>query len=109
RPRLRTAEPTVERNELLEGAALVELRVVEASHHDVGDVREAVRPPEVIRGTGRERRERIVALHPVVCEVARAGPAQGDRPVLRGPDEQPPDVRVLPECGDECGVALVDL
>src|SRR5262245_16153092 len=43
-PRLRAAQTAVEGDELLEGAALVELRVVEAADHDVGHVREAVGP-----------------------------------------------------------------
>ena len=53
---LRTAEPAVERDQLLERAALLELGVVEAAHHDVGHVLEAVAPAQVIGGARGERR-----------------------------------------------------
>ena len=49
RPCLRAAEPAVEGDQLLEGAPLVELGVVEAPHHDVRHVLEAVRAQEVLR------------------------------------------------------------
>ena len=49
RSRLEPADAAVERDQLLEGAALVEIRVVEAPDHDVGDVREAVRPEQMLR------------------------------------------------------------
>ena len=49
RPRLGAAEAAVERDQLLERAALVELRVVEAADHDVGHVREAVGAQQVLR------------------------------------------------------------
>ena len=49
RARLRPAEAAVEGDQLLEGAALVELGVVEAADHDVGDVREAVGAQQVAR------------------------------------------------------------
>ncbi len=52
----------MERDQLLERAALLEIRVVEAPDHDVGDVLEAVGAQEVLRGGRRERRERVVAL-----------------------------------------------
>jgi hypothetical protein len=42
RSRLRPSHPAVERDQLLEGAALFEIRVVEAADHDVGHVRESV-------------------------------------------------------------------
>ncbi len=42
RSRLRAADAAVERDQLFEGAALVEIRVVEAADHDVPDVFEAV-------------------------------------------------------------------
>ena len=48
----RLAHPAVERDQLLERAALVKLGVVEAVDHDVGDVGEAVRAPEM---AGRRR------------------------------------------------------
>jgi hypothetical protein len=48
RARLETANPAVEADELLEGSALFELGVVEATHHDVGDVLEAVGAQQVL-------------------------------------------------------------
>jgi hypothetical protein len=42
----------VERDQLLERAALVERRVVEAADRDVGHVREAVAAPQVLGGGG---------------------------------------------------------
>ena len=56
RPRLGPAQSAVERDQLLERAALLELGVVEAVDHDVGDVLEAVGAQQVRRrrwpGTG---------------------------------------------------------
>ena len=49
RARLRAAEAAVERDQLLEGAALVQHRVVERADHDVRDVREAVGAQQVPR------------------------------------------------------------
>src|SRR5829696_7733299 len=43
RPRLKAAQPTVERDQLLEGTGVVELGVVEAADHDVGDMGKAIR------------------------------------------------------------------
>jgi hypothetical protein len=60
RPRLRSAEATVKRDQLLERAPLLELGVVEAVDHDVGDVLEAVGTQQMRPGVGRERRERIL-------------------------------------------------
>ena len=62
RPGLRSAQPAVERDQLLERAPLFELGVVEAVDHDVGDMLESVGPAKVRGGVGRERRQRIVAL-----------------------------------------------
>src|SRR5215211_5036968 len=69
RSRLRTAHSAVEGDQLLERAALVEVGVVEAPGHDVGDMRKAVRAEEVARRVGRERCEWILALDPAVFEV----------------------------------------
>src|ERR1700733_12289354 len=46
---LRSAQSAVERDQLLERAALLELRVVEAVDHDVGHVFESIRPQQVGR------------------------------------------------------------
>jgi len=81
RLRLRPSEPAVEGDELLEGAALVELRVVEAPDHDVGDVLEAVCAEEMVRGVRRERGERILADDTPVGQVAGALRAQRNRAV----------------------------
>ena len=62
RARLEAADAAVEADQLLEGAALLEMGVVEAADHDVGDVLEAVGAQEVLGRGGRERRERVVAL-----------------------------------------------
>jgi hypothetical protein len=79
RLRLRSREPAVERDQLLERAPLLELGIVEAADHDVGDVSEGVRPTEVGGRVRRERRERVLALHPVVVEVSRPVGAEDDR------------------------------
>ena len=52
RPGLSAADPPVERDQLLEGASLVELGVVEAADHDVGDVFEAVGAQQVCGAFG---------------------------------------------------------
>ena len=49
RPRLEAADAAVEGDQLLEGAALVEVGVVEAADHDVADVLEAVGAQQVLR------------------------------------------------------------
>ena len=67
--------------------------------------REAVGPAKMLCGGRGEVRERIVALDAVVREVADAAAAECDRPVLRRAYEQPADVRMLAERGDERGVA----
>jgi hypothetical protein len=54
RTRLQPADAAVEGDQLLEGAALVELGVVEAADHDVGDVLEAVGAQQVLGRGGRE-------------------------------------------------------
>ena len=51
----RPADAAVEGDQLLEGAALVELGVVEAADHDVGDVLEAVGAQQVLWRVRRER------------------------------------------------------
>src|SRR5437763_86624 len=68
RPRLRSAESAVERDQLLERAAFVKCGVVEAVHEQVGSVRESVGAKKVTRGVGREARERILALDRVIDE-----------------------------------------
>ena len=105
--RLRAAEPAVEGDQLLERAALVEHRVVEAADHHVGDVAEAVGALEVLRGRGGERRERVRALDPVLVEVAGAGAAEHDGAVLRGADEHPADVRMVAQRRQELEVRSV--
>ena len=82
RPRLEAAEAAVEGDQLLERAALVELGVVEAADHDVGDVLEAVGAQQVSRRGGRERSERVLALDPAVGEVVGTARAERDGPVL---------------------------
>ena len=103
------AEAAVEADQLLERAALVELGVVEAAHHDVADVLEAVGAQEVLGRGGRERGERVLALDAAVREVVGAAGAEGDRPVLGRVNQQPADVRVLAERGQEPRVPLLDL
>src|SRR3954470_4832766 len=70
--RLRAAEPAVEADQLLERAALVERRVIEAADHDVRDVLEAVRAQQVADGGRGEVRERVLALHARSLEMAGA-------------------------------------
>ena len=98
---LHAAEAAVEADQLLERAALVELGVVEAADHDVADVLEAVGAQQVLGRGGRERRERVLALDAAFGEVVGAAGAEGDRAVLGGVDEQPADVGVLAERGQE--------
>ena len=109
RARLEAADAAVERDQLLERAALVELGVVEAADHDVGDVLEAVGAQEVLRRGRRERRERVLALDAAVREVVGAAGAERDRAVLGRAHEQPADVRVRAERGKQLRVPRVDL
>jgi hypothetical protein len=82
RPCLQAAHSAVERDQLLEGAALVEHRVVEAPDHDVGDVLEAVGARQVLRRRGRERGQRIVAVDAALGEVVRACRPEDHRAAL---------------------------
>ena len=102
---LQAADAAVEADQLLEGAALVELGVVEAADHDVGDVLEAVGAQQVLRRGRGERRERVLALDAALREVVGAAGAERDRAVLGGVDEQPADVRVRAQGGEELRVA----
>ena len=94
RLRLRPAEPAVEGDQLLEGAALLESRVVEAADHDVGDVREAVRAQQVPRRVRRERRPADRRPRPF----PRRGSAPRPHPArrARARDER---TRIQPTCG----------
>ena len=77
--------------------------VVEAADHHVGDVGEAVGALEVLRGGGGERGERVVALDPVLVEVAGAAGAEHDRAVLLGAHQHPADVRMAAQRGQQLG------
>ena len=81
-PRLEAADAAVERDQLLEGAALVEIGVVEAPDHDVADVLEAVGPKQVLRRMRREQRERVFALDATLAEVVGAVGPERDSAVL---------------------------
>ena len=72
RPGLGSAQAAVEGDQLLERAALLELGVIEAVDHDVGDVLEPVGPAQVRGGVGRERRQRVLALDPPLVQVVGA-------------------------------------
>ena len=52
RPGLEAADAAVEGDQLFEGAAFVEVGVVEAADHDVADVLEAVGAEQVLRCVG---------------------------------------------------------
>ena len=58
---------------------------------------------------GENERERVLALDAALREVVGAAGAEGDRPVLGRVDEQPADVRVLAQRGQELRVPLLDL
>ena len=78
-------------------------------HHDVGDVREAVGAPQVVRRVRREVRQRVLALDPAVGEVVRAARAERDRAVLRERTSSEADVRMLAQRREQLRVALLDL
>src|SRR4029453_10355326 len=99
RLRLRAANAAVERDELLEGTAFVQVGVVEAPDHEVGDGREGISAQEVLGRSGGEVREWILALDSAVLQVPGATSAQHDPPVALRAHEQPAHVRVLAESG----------
>ena len=109
RPRLGAADAAVERDQLLERAAFVELGVVEAADHDVGDVLEGVGAEQVPRRVSGEAREGILAVDPAVGEVVRPVPAQRDRAGALRADEQPADVRVVAQRREQPRMPLLDL
>ena len=92
RPRLRAAEPAVERDQLFERAALFEVGVVEAVNHDVGGMLKSVGAPQVRGGIGRKRLERVLTLDPAGRQIVGAGGADGDRAVLGRAHQQESDV-----------------
>ena len=109
RPRLRAAEAAMEGDQLLERATLLELRVVEATDHDVRHVLETVRAQQMGRSIRGERRERIVALDATVNEVVSASGIDGQRTLLGRVNEQPADMRMSAERRDQARMALLDL
>ena len=64
---------------------------------------------EVLRGGGGEVREGILALYAAVGEIAGTMPSEDDRPVVLRADEEPADVGVLAQRGQELRMALLDL
>src|SRR5215218_3032576 len=109
RTRLRSAQPAVERDQLLEGTALFETRVVEAADHDVGYVCEPVRTEKMARGVRGEWRQGVLALDGSLGEVMGAGGAECNGTALRGANEEPADMRVRAERRNQPRVTLVDL
>ena len=95
RPRLRPAEPAVERDQLLEGAALVERGVVEAADQQMSAT---CAKPSVRRrccgACGEKRRERILALDPALLAGTGCRAAEHDRAVLA-----PSATSTQPMCG----------
>ena len=67
RVRLRPAEAAVRADLVLEGGDLVEVRVVAAVDHQVGDRAVAVDLAHLLDGVGAERRQRVVAGRPRRC------------------------------------------
>ena len=89
---LRPAEPAVKRDQLLEGACLLEVGVIEAPDHDVGDMGKPVRPQQVARRVGRERTERILAHDPAVGQVVGSPGTERDGAALGRSNQKPADV-----------------
>ena len=102
---LLATEPAVEPDQLLEGGALVGVRVVEAVDEDVGGVDERARAAEVVGAVRAERGERVLALDAVVDEVADAAAADRQRAEFLGVDEDEPDARMFGEAGEETRIA----
>ena len=84
----------MEGDQLLEGAALVERRVVEAADQDVGGVLEPVAAAEVPSGVRREPRERVAAFDLAGRQVARPARTEYERALRLGSNEHPADVRM---------------
>ena len=102
--------PSPPSNEIsfLECAALFEVGVVEAvDHHDVGDVLEPVRSPQVSGCVGGEQRKPVLALDPAVVEVVGAARADGHGAVLGRVHEQKADMGMSGERRDQVGVAFL--
>ena len=90
---LRAAEPAVRADLLLERRDLLELRVVAAVDHQVGDRAVAVDLGDLLAGPRAERRQRVVAGHLTGDEVDAAVAAEHDRGAARLADEHEPDLR----------------
>jgi hypothetical protein len=73
---LGAAEAAVEGDELFKGAALLELGVVEAVDEDVGSVLKTIGAAEMVRRVGGKQRQRILALHPIIIQMAAASRAE---------------------------------
>ena len=109
RTRLRATQTTVEGDQFLECATLLEIGVIEAVDEDVGGVCEAIRALEVSRSVGRERRERILSLDPIRAQKMTATRTEHYGSVLTKMHHHEADVRVPTEGLDQLGVATVDL
>src|SRR5262249_18569479 len=78
RPGLGSTDPAVERDQLLECAALVDLGVVEAADHDVRHVLEAVGAEQLRRRVRGGVRKRVLTVHAALGGAGRTLPAERD-------------------------------
>src|SRR5437879_9318389 len=109
RPCLGSAEAAVEGDQLLERAALVEIRVIEAVDQDVGGLRESVRTEEMPRRVRRVGRKRVLPLDPAVFERMNPPRPERERPEDGRADEYEADVGVLAKRRDQLRVPFLDL
>ena len=103
------AQAAVRADQLLEGGDLAHLRVVLAEQQQVGRVGHRVLALEAHDRVLAEERRRVLALDPVLVEVADAPRPEGDGAVLRRADHQEADARVRGQRRDQLRVQVLEL
>ena len=106
---LRAAEAAVRADELLERGDLAELGVVLAEQQQVRRVDHLVLALEAHDRVRPEQGRRVLALDPVLVEVARPVRPEDDRAVRLRADQQQPDARMGRDRGDEARMELLEL
>src|SRR5680860_523492 len=106
---LATAEPAVAPDQLLEGRYLVDLGPVGAVDQQVRAVGKARRPQQVVAGVRPVRRQRVLALNPIVFELVNAAGTERERPVTLRLGKHEADPGMATQSLDQAGVQLLDL
>src|SRR5439155_11428062 len=109
RVRLRTTEPAVRADLLLEGRDLAGGGVEHADDDEVAALGHAIDPAEPRRRVRAVARDRVIAVDAALGEMADAGLAEDDRPARGGADQYETDSLMSHQSVDEARIGRVDL